>query len=188
VGKFILTMQMSLDGVVSDVEQWMTLSDEMLDDMLKYYDKLEAVLVGGNTYLHLANYWQNAEKTSNSDLERSIAKKINEIKKFVISRSEVDLVWRNSEQIIYQDTDSLVHEMEQLRKSVSGNISVESGVRTWQLFIRNALFDDLWLFVHPVVVGGGDKLFPDAGDKRPLRLINNSIYQNGVIDLYYQMI
>lgn len=48
--KVILTMQASLDGVVSDVEQWMTLSDEIIPDSLEYYNTLDAIITGGNTY------------------------------------------------------------------------------------------------------------------------------------------
>jgi dihydrofolate reductase len=162
------------------------LKEEFLEDMVDYYDTLDAVLVGGNTYFSMAEYWQNAEKSSDSTLERTIANKINDIKKIVISRSELDLVWSNSEQIIFQNEESLVSEMEQLRKKMPRGISVESGVRTWQFFTRNDLFDDLWLFVHPVVAAQGDKLFADAGTKLPLLLSNSKIYRNGVIGLYYQ--
>lgn len=48
--KIILTMQISLDGIVSDVDQWMMLSDEIIGDSLDYYHTLDAIVIGGNTY------------------------------------------------------------------------------------------------------------------------------------------
>ncbi len=39
-------MQSSLDGFVSDVEQWVTLSDEIMEDSPEYYDTLDAFIVG----------------------------------------------------------------------------------------------------------------------------------------------
>lgn len=184
--KIILTMQSSLDGVVSDVEQWMTLSDEIIKDALKYYDTLDAIIIGGKTYPGLAAYWREAEKSSESELERRFAKKINDIKKIVVSRSEVDLVWKNSRQLPIQDDESIVREIQQLKNDSGQNISVESGAGTWQLFIQKDLFDEIWIFVHPVIVGKGEQLFEHVQSKNSLKLDHGKIYENGVVGLYYQ--
>lgn len=186
MGKIILTMQISLNGVVSDVDQWMTLSDEILEDCLEYYQTLDAVIVGGGTYPSLAEYWQGAETDSNSALERAVAKQINEIPKVVISRSKMDLIWRNSRQILVQDNESFAREIENLKKNTRKNMTVESGTKTWQRFIQNELFDDLWLFVHPVVVPQGETLFADVESQFSLDLSHSKIYKNGVVGLYYQ--
>jgi dihydrofolate reductase len=187
--KIILYMQISLDGVASDVDQWMTLSDEIVEDSFESYNTLDTIVVGSNTYPSMAKYWQNAEKSSNSALERSVAKKINEMKKVVISRSKINnLVWNNSQQLIFDDSESLVREIENLKNSEGKNISVESGVKTWQLFLQNSLFDELWLLVHPVVAAQGEKLFTDVGTKFSLHLSNSKIYKNGVVGLHYQKI
>jgi dihydrofolate reductase len=188
MGKIILYMQISLDGVVSDVGKWMAMSDEILEDSLAYYDSLDAMVVGGNSYSSLAEYWQNAEKASGSSLEREFARKINAIKKIVVSRSKIDLVWSNSQQLAVKESESLVREMENLKRSSQKDISVESGVRAWQLFLENSLFDELMLFVNPVVVGQGKRLFSDAGPKVTLRLIGSKVFQNGVVALHYQKI
>ncbi|MCM3700819.1 dihydrofolate reductase family protein [Paenibacillus macerans] len=67
---------------------------------------------------------------------------MNEIPKVVISHSEVDLVWRNSEQIVVKDDGELARELEALKNRVN-QISVESGAKTWQSFIQNELYDEL---------------------------------------------
>ncbi len=185
--KIILTMQLSLDGVASDVDQWMTtLSDEIVEDSLAYYDTLDAIIVGGRTYSSLAAYWQQAETASESALERRFAKKINEIEKLVLSRSDVDLVWKNSRRLPAGDQSSLVRTVNALKDSNGRNISVESGVGAWQLFIENGLFDEMWMWIHPIVVGRGEKLFPDGGEKTTMRLSHSKAYENGVIGLRYQ--
>jgi dihydrofolate reductase len=184
--KIILTMQISLDGIVSDVDQWMTLNDEIIEDSLEYYHTLYAIVVGGNTYPSLAAYWQNAEKSSASALERRFAKRINEIEKLVLSRSNVELIWKNSRQLPIKDGESLVREIESLKNDNGRNISVESGVGAWQAFIQNDLFDELWMWVHPVVVAQGEKLFRDAETKMTMHLSNSKVYKNGVVGLYYQ--
>lgn len=182
----ILSMQISLDGVVSDVERWMTLGDDVVEDSLAFYDTLDAIVVGGNTYPSLATYWQQAETASASALERRFAAKINAIEKIVLSRSDVDLVWKNSRQLPAHDRASLVREVEALRNENGGNISVESGVGVWRLFIQNDLFDELWMWVHPVIVGQGEKRFADTGDKTTMQLSDSKVYEDGVVGLHYQ--
>lgn len=181
-------MQISLDGIVSDVEQWMSMSDEIIEDSLEYYDTLDAIVIGGNTYPSLAVYWKNAEKSSESALERRFAKRINEIEKIVLSRSKIDLVWKNSRQLPVKEDTSLVREVENLKNGEGKNISVESGAGAWQLFIRNAFFDEIWMFIHPVVVGRGEKLFDGVKPKFSMKLSDSKIYENGVVGLYYQKI
>jgi dihydrofolate reductase len=184
--KIILTMQASLDGIVSDVDQWMTLNDEIIKDSLDYYETLDAIIVGGKTYPGLATYWQEAEKSSESGLERKFAKKINKIEKIVVSRSEVDLVWKNSRLLPVQDDESVVREVKKLKNSEGNNISVESGLGAWQLFIQKDLFDEIWIFVHPVVVGKGEQLFENVQSKISLNLARSKQYENGVVGLYYR--
>lgn len=186
MGNIILTMQMSLDGVVSGEDRWMTLSEEIFEDYLEYYNSVDTIIVGRNSYASLAQHWQQAENSSNW-LERAIAVRINEIPKVVISRSEVDLIWRNSQQIVVTDAQSFARELEALKKQVN-QISVESGVHTWQSFIQNDLFDELWLLVHPVIVSQGQRLFALAEKQQSLRLCRTKTYENGVVGLCYQKI
>lgn len=58
--KVILYMQISLDGVVSNPEQWMTLSDDIISDAIDYYKSLDTVVFGSNTYPFMADYWPAA--------------------------------------------------------------------------------------------------------------------------------
>ncbi|UUZ83867.1 dihydrofolate reductase family protein [Paenibacillus sp. P26] len=184
MGNVILTMQISLDGIVSDEHLWMTLSEEILSDYLEYYNTVDTIVVGSHSYASLAQYWQQAEDSSDA-LERAIARRINEIPKVVISRSAVDLVWRNSQQMVVKDRHSLAQELEQLIKRTN-TISVESGARTWRLFIQGELFDELWPLVHPVIASRGERLFALAEQRLPLHLKNTKTYANGVAGLYYQ--
>lgn len=96
----------------------------------------------------------------------------------------MDLTWINSQQILVNGENSIAHEIEML-KNREGNISVESGVRTWQLFIQHDLFDDLWLFIHPVIVSQGERLFALANKRFTMNLNSSKTYGNGVLGLYY---
>ncbi|MET3549763.1 dihydrofolate reductase [Paenibacillus favisporus] len=184
MGEIILTMQVSLDGIVSDEHLWMTLSREILEDYLDYYQTIDTIIVGRNSYGSLAEYWQQAENSSDA-LEQAIAKKMNDIPKLVVSHSDVELTWRNSELLLVKDEQSLAEEL-QARKNAEQRISVESGVKTWQTFIEHGFYDKLWLLVHPVVASQGEQLFALAGQRQSLQLTQTKTYSNGVVGLQYQ--
>ena len=184
--KVILYMQISLDGVVSDPERWMTLSDDIIEDKIEFYSTLDTVVFGSHTYPSQAEYWQNAEKFTLSMVEKKFAETINTINKIVISRTPLDLIWRTSQQLIFRDNDDFISKIQDLKNTSGKNISVESGIHTWILFLQNSLFDEMHLFVHPVIAGSGQKLFSEIEAKSIMQLKNARIYQNGVMALQYE--
>jgi dihydrofolate reductase len=52
--------------------------------------------------------------------------------------------------------------------------------------LRERLLDELWLLVHPIVVGSGKRLFPEGSDRMPLKLASSQTFSTGVISLMYQ--
>jgi hypothetical protein len=43
--------------MVSNVEQWVALDDEAINDTGTYQDKLDAIIFGKNSYQPLVEYW-----------------------------------------------------------------------------------------------------------------------------------
>ena len=52
--------------------------------------------------------------------------------------------------------------------------------------MRDHLLDELRLFVHPVVVGSGIRLFDGDSDPVELALADSHAYANGVVSLTYR--
>lgn len=184
--KITLYMQSSVDGIVSDPDRWANISDEILEDALQMYENIGTVVFGGRSYPSMAQYWTGAEQTSASELERAFAKKINEIDKIVISRSPVKTAWKNSRNVQVADEDALFAAVQKLRSSKGGPISVEAGVKLWQLFLQNRLYDELWMLVHPAIAGSGQRLF-DVEDGARLQFLASRSYENGVMGLRYAL-
>lgn len=185
MGKIILNFQISFDGIVSDPDKWANIDDIVLQESVERYDELDAVIFGGNTYAGMAEYWENAEKSSENALERELARKLNEKKKYVISRSDVEIVWRNSELLKIDGIESLAQQLEKLKDKYEKDITVESGLKLWQIFIKNSLFDVICCQIHPVVAGSGEKLFDGDEDQKKLRLGETKIFKNGIAQLNY---
>lgn len=176
---------MSLDNVVSDSDKWMLMNDDILKSAIKYYEQLDTVIFGSQTYPFMADYWPRAELSSVSRTEQEFAKKINQIKKIVLSRSSVDTTWNNSELLNFADIKSLSKSLNCLKEQKGKNISVEGGIRIWKILLENTLFDELFLSIHPVIVGQGVKLFSDLQNKYELVLKTSKTFGNGVIELHH---
>ncbi len=184
--KVILYFHMSLDNVVSDPDQWMLMNDDILKAATDYYEQLGTILFGSQTYPFLSDYWQQAEQNSDSATEREFARKINQIQKFVLSRSSVELTWKNSELLDFKDIASLSAQIRTLKEQPGKDISVESGIGIWKLFLKNSLFDELRIVVHPVIAGKGERVFSDMQQIYTLELKRTRTFDNGVVEMHYQ--
>jgi dihydrofolate reductase len=136
----------------------------------------------------LAEYWQNAEISSNSAAERLFARKVNDMHKFVLSHGEVELVWKNSELLRLEDSAAFKQAIARLKNMPGKNITVDSGEGTWRSFLEHDLWDGIDMLVHPLVVGNGKPLFASIPIKAPLRLVESKTYDNGVVNLRYERI
>ncbi|HZD56978.1 MAG TPA: dihydrofolate reductase family protein, partial [Anaerolineales bacterium] len=153
--KIILHFAITLDGMVSNVEQWVALPDEAIEDTSADHETVDAIIFGKNTYAPLAEYWQNAETSSNSAAERAFAKKINHIHKYVLSHGRVELAWKNSELLLVKDSETFKQEIERLKNIPGKNIWVDAGEGAWRSFLEHDLWDGIDMLVHPIVIGHG---------------------------------
>lgn len=108
----------------------------------------DALLLGHTTYDIFRPYWPNQ-----SD---EIGQAFNRVPKYVASRGTPELSWDSSTQITDAATEvrDLRERHEQIHTWGSGNLL--------QTLFREGLVDQVNLWVHPVVLGKGKKLFPEG--------------------------
>lgn len=184
--KLYLHFAITLDGIVSNVEQWVSLTAEALKDGSVFHDTVDAIILGNNNYAPLAWYWQDAETSAASAEERAFAKQVNDMQKYVLSHGEVELVWRNSELLRAQDGEAFKQAITRLKNMPGKAITVDSGEGTWRSFLEHDLWDGLDMLVHPLAIGSGKPLFTSLSTKAPLRLVANKTYANGMVNLRYE--
>jgi dihydrofolate reductase len=119
-------------------------------------------------------------------MEAEFAKTINTFNKVALSRSSLNLTWNNSQLINYSNNQSFISVINDLKKQTGKNISVESGIGMWHMFLLNNLYDELLLYVHPAIVGDGVKLFNEEHFKANLRLLSSKRIDKGVVILHYE--
>jgi dihydrofolate reductase len=135
-----------------------------------------AYLFGRRTYQKMAAYWP-AEPATNP-----IAAHLNATPKYVVTRTLTSLVWAGS-QVVGGDVVASVND---LKQHGDGTIVVlGSGVMV-QTLIEHDLIDEYQLFIHPLVLGAGKRLFRQTPRPIPLHLASCTPTTTGVLLLSYQ--
>jgi dihydrofolate reductase len=117
------------------------------------YRGTDALLLGRRTYDIFAPYWPHQQ----GGPDDGIAKLFNRIPKYVASRDRRTLDWAGSS-VLGPDLPTAVREIRQRHH----DIKVVGSLDLVQTLLRERLFDRLDLWVHPILLGVGKKVF-DAG-------------------------
>lgn len=138
---------------------------------------LDALLLGRRTYDIFAAYWPH----HTTGPEGPIGQLFDRVPKYVASRdADVELGWQGSSRV----GADLPAEIAQLR-SQHEDVHVIGSVDLVQTLLAEQLFDVLQLWVYPVVLGQGKKVFPDGASAANLTLLGAEVGDNGVMNLRY---
>jgi len=154
------------------------LPDSMVGEQVRaYVDTMDALLLGRRTFDIFAGYWPH----HTTGPEGFIGRRFTDVPKYVASRGTVSTDWEGTTQL----GADVVAEVEALRDRHS-EIHVIGSIDFVQTLLREGLFDELKLWVHPVVLGDGKKVFPDGAAPAQLRLVEPPLSgDGGVVQLRY---
>ncbi len=149
--------------------------DSQNDAGIAELSSTSAYLFGRRTYDELVQFWPDQPD------DNPMAAHLNRTPKFVATRTPGELAWSNAQRL---DGD-LTSAVTALKAETDGNVVVlGSGALLEQLFAAG-LVDGLRLFVHPLVLGSGHRLFPTLDDPWRLRLEHTEPTPRGVLMLTY---
>ena len=177
--KVIVVELLSLDGVMESPEEWAFSysNDEMQEANASGMAASDAMLLGRVTYEALAAFWPHQPSGE------PMVDYINSVSKYVVSTTlEEPLVWNNST-LIKEDVSE---EVSRLKRQPGKDITIIGSGALVRSLLRDGLLDELRLMVHPVVIGGGKRLFEDGSDQKALKLVDSKIFSTGVVVLTYQ--
>jgi dihydrofolate reductase len=130
-----------------------------------------AMVLGRRTYDIMAAYWPTAP-------EEEGARVFNDATKYVASRSRPNLeAWSNSVPIEGDAADGLAA----LKAEDGPELQVHGSANLIQTLLRHNLVDEFRLWVFPVVLGSGKRLFADGTVPQGLRLVDSKVSSTGVI-------
>jgi len=127
------------------------------------------MLLGRRTYEIFAAYWPNQDGP--------IAKAFNKATKYVVARSLDRLEWKKSQRI---DGD-VVEEVRQLKASDGPTLQIWGSSELLQTLIAAELVDEYRMWVFPVVLGEGKRLFGNGVPPRGLTLVETRSTPRGVL-------
>lgn len=119
--------------------------------ILAAYQDTDALLLGRRTYDIFAGYWPRQGDGN------PFAELFNRIPKYVASRGRPDLTWAGST-LLGQDLPAAVREVRDRHRQVT----VVGSLNLVQTLLRERLFDRVDLWLHPIVLGAGKRVF-DGG-------------------------
>jgi dihydrofolate reductase len=168
----------SLDGVFED-PSW-TFEYGFTEGMGRAIGGLtessSAILLGRTTYEMFAPAWSG--RTAEDDPGAPF---FNDTPKYVVSSTLSSADWKNSTVLGAYDPEAV----RKLKDEVDGGIYISGSGTLVRALLADGLVDELHLFVYPVVLGSGLKLFPDGTQRTPLSLAGQEAFENGVLHLTY---
>ncbi|WP_280400546.1 dihydrofolate reductase family protein [Nocardia carnea] len=136
----------------------------------------KAILLGRNTFEMFAPAWST--RTVEDDPGAPF---FNDTVKYVVGAREPQAEWANSVSLGAYDPDRI----RTLKDEIDGTIYITGSGTLVRALLAEGLVDHLHLFVYPIALGKGEKLFADGADATKLTLQGHDVYANGVVHLDY---
>jgi dihydrofolate reductase len=165
----------TLDGVVEAPENWVMADDEMFEEQTAGYAASDALLLGRRTYAIFAASWpQRGSDVANADW-------MNNTQKYVASSTLELPEWQNTT-VLDGDVSEAVS---RLKQEDGETITLNGSAILLRSLLGAGLVDELRLFLHPVVLGSGHRLFEGGEDLGAFQLAESHAYDTGVVSLTY---
>ena len=136
-----------------------------------------AYLFGRRTYEKMAAYWPFQPD------DNPMAASLNSAAKYVATRARPVLDWKGSEPLL-GDLDDAVP---RLKSEGSGDVAILGSGDVLRQLMAAGLVDELRLFVHPLLLGTGKRLFGDLPTPRALRLERVATTSKGTVAVTYTL-
>jgi dihydrofolate reductase len=190
MGRLTVQMFVTLDGVVQapggveeDREggfpyggwQFPFLDEGSLGKIGKNLESMDALLIGRKTYDIFAGYWPKAPA------DNPFSHKMNEVPKYVASRTLGQVDWQNT-LLIEGDLTEAVNRI----KVDHGEVYVIGSPDLVQSLMHGRLVDRFVLVIYPIVLGCGKRLFPEGAIPTRLKLVDSRVGESGSVLMTYE--
>ena len=188
--RIIVSTFLSLDGVMQapggpgedpsggfDQEGWsVNYWDDRMDQvMTEFLGRPFDLLLGRKTYEIFAAYWPHAKDDQS-------AAPLNAATKYVVSTTLASADWSPS---VLIRTD-VVEQITRLKQQDGPELQVHGSSQLAQTLISHDLIDEYRLFIFPLLLGRGKRLFGDGVIPAGLRLVETKTSTTGVIIAIYE--
>ena len=177
--RLIVTENITLDGVIDASEGWFAPAgdDEDTSDIEaalgEHMAEGNAVLLGRTTFEEMRGFWPHQH-----DDTTGVRDHLDRTQKYVVSTTMETPGWENSS--VLRSLDEVAELKHERDLQVTGSMTLVRGL------IAAGLVDAYRLFVYPVVLGRGFRLFEDATSVPELELTDCRPFRSGVVLMSYR--
>ncbi|MEA2472592.1 MAG: hypothetical protein QOE06_507 [Thermoleophilaceae bacterium] len=169
----------TLDGVI-DAPTWTFdygFDPKMGETLAAITDRSEGILLGRTTYEMFEPAWST--RTVEDDPGAPF---FNDTTKYVVSGTLTEATWRNSKIVGPYDPEAI----SRLKEEVEGDLYVSGSGMLVRALVADGLVDELNLFVFPLTLGSGPRLFAEGAPPAKFSLAACEGYDNGSVHLAYR--
>src|SRR4051812_18272379 len=186
--KLKLQMQISVDGYVAGPNgelDWMTWNhdDQLIQFIIHLTDSSDTILLGRKMTDGFVNYWENVVNNQPESPEYLFAKKMVDTPKVVFSKTLDASKWNNTTLA----KGNLAEEIANLKNRSGKDIVVYGGAGFVSSLIKEGHIDEFNLFVNPILINKGMRIFDLLDKRQKLTLLDSTLYKNGEAVLRYKL-
>jgi dihydrofolate reductase len=148
--------------------------DRMGQAMGEFMGKPFDLVLGRKTYEIFAAHWPHTDEPGAAELNRAT--------KYVASRTLQTLEWENST-LLEGDIGEAVA---RLKEEDGPELQVHGSSDLIQTLLRHGLIDVFRVWIFPVVLGGGKRLFGEGAPAAALKLVDSEVSSTGVVMATYE--
>jgi dihydrofolate reductase len=171
----------TLDGFFEGPNQeidWHNADNEEFNEFaIEQTSSVDTLVFGRLTYQLMASYWPT-ETAVNAD--PIVADLMNRLSKIVFSRTLERVEWNNTRLI----AENAQKEIQTLKIQPGKDMAIFGSADLISSLMD--VIDEHRVMVNPVLLGAGNPLFKNSGDRRRLRLVDSRIFNSGNVLLTYQ--
>lgn len=153
--------------------------EQFLEVMTEWTKGAGAFVLGRKTYEIFAASWPKS-----TDPGDEIASALNTRPKYVASRTLKELAWRNSRLL----KGDVAEEVAKLKAQEGNEIQVHGSGHLLQTLLKHDLVDTLRIWIFPVALGTGKRLFGEDTIPRSFRLVDSRQTKTGAVLHIYERV
>jgi len=182
--KLTFAINTSLDGYCDHTNFFP--DEEIMEYFTNITRNADTFLYGRKTYQLMVPYWPDVAKNPSGDdreVDIEFAKVFDAVGKIVVFSRSLDSAEDKKTRIV---RTGLQNEVLKLKQEQGKNM-MTGGVNLASQMAELGLIDEYYLLVHPIVVGGGTRLFDGINlqEKLQLKLVESTVFKSGVVALRY---
>jgi dihydrofolate reductase len=182
--KIIYWVHTSVDGFIDGPNgemDWPMMGPELSAYPEGLDERVDTLLFGRPVWQMMVGFWPNAESISDDPHDAAFAPFWRATPKIVFSRTFEGDEWTS--RVI---RSNLAEDVAELKAQEGGDMLLTGGVGLAASLTELGLIDEYHIAVHPVVLGGGRRLFAEPKERIDLRPVESRTLDGKVVVTHYQ--